>query len=116
MYGGIVSRDDDNARPLLDEHAALFERERVSWTLGRVTRYAGATAIGALVVAAGFIASDPSHPALQKFRGLSKLGAESGAATPAIHRAATRPAAPTPAHHHRLGSLAADAVGRAAHS
>ena len=112
MYGGIVSRDDDNARPLLDEHAALFERERGSWTLGRVTRYAGATAIGALIVAAGFIASDPSHPALQKFRGLSKLGAESGAATPAIHRAATRRAAPTPAHHHRLGSLDADAVGR----
>ena len=112
MYGGIVSRDDDNARPLLDEHAALFERERGSWTLGRVTRYAGATAIGALVVAAGFIASDPSHPALQKFRGLSVLGAESGAAAPAIHRAATRRAAPTPAHHHRLGSPDADAVGR----
>ncbi len=112
MYGGIVSRDDDNARPLLDESAPLFDRERGSWTLGRVTRYAGAAAIGALVVAAGFIAPDPSHPALQKSRGLSKLGAESGAATPAIHRAATRPAAPTPAHHHRIGSPDADAVGR----
>ena len=47
MYGGIVSRDDDNARPLLDESAPLFDRERRSWTLGRVTRYAGAAAIGA---------------------------------------------------------------------
>ena len=50
MYGGIVSADDDTAsRPLLEP---LQNRGRSSWTLGRVTRYAGAASIGALVVAA----------------------------------------------------------------
>ena len=109
MYGGIVSADDDTAsRPLLEP---LQNRGRSSWTLGRVTRYAGAASIGALVVAAGFIGSDPSHPALQKFRGLRpSLGNGRDAAT--TQRAPIRRAAPTPAHHHRLGSLDADTVGR----
>ena len=31
----------------------------------RVTRFAGATAVGALVVAAGFIGTDPLHPAVK---------------------------------------------------
>ena len=103
MYGGIVSADDDTAsRPLLEP---LQNRGRSSWTLGRVTRYAGAASIGALVVAAGFIGTDPSHPAVKKFHGISELGDGIAAKATPTHHAAYRRAAPTPARHHHLGSL-----------
>ena len=60
MYGVAVSSEDDSAaRPLLDERTPLYEGSRGSSSLARVTRFAGAAAIGALVVAAGFIGADP---------------------------------------------------------
>jgi len=78
-----------------------------------VTRFAGAAAIGALVVAAGFIGTDPSHPAVKKFHGISELGDGIAAKATPTHHAAYRRAAPTPARHHHLGSLDnADPVGR----
>ena len=105
-----MSSDDDAARPLLDERTPLYEGSRGASSLARVTRFAGAAAIGALVVAAGFIGADPSSAALQKIRGFSELG-DGRAPAPAAYRRA----APNPAHHHRLGSLykpSADPVGR----
>ena len=111
MYGVAVSSEDDSAaRPLLDERTPLYEGSRGASSLARVTRFAGAAAIGALVVAAGFIGADPSSAALQKIRGFSELG-DGRAPAPAAYRRA----APNPAHHHRLGSLdkpSADPVGR----
>ena len=111
MYGVAVSSEDDSAaRPLLDERTPLYEGSRGSSSLARVTRFAGAAAIGALVVAAGFIGADPSHPALQKIRGVSDLG-EGRTSAPAAYRRA----APIPARNNRLGSTnkpSADPVGR----
>ena len=110
-YGVAVSSEDDSAaRPLLDERTPLYEGSRGSSSLARVTRFAGAAAIGALVVAAGFIGADPSHPALQKIRGISDLG-EGRTSAPAAYRRA----APIPARNNRLGSTnkpSADPVGR----
>ena len=110
MYGGLGASEDGTARPLLDERTPLYEGSRGASSLARVTRFAGAAAIGALVVAAGFIGADPSSAALQKIRGFSELG-DGRAPAPAAYRRA----APNPAHHHRLGSLdkpSADPVGR----
>ena len=73
MYGGLGHRssDDSVVQPLLDEHTPLRTSRGGGWVLHRVTRFAGAAAIGALVVAAGFIGTDPSHPAVKKFHGIS---------------------------------------------
>ena len=115
MYGGLGHRssDDSVVQPLLDEHTPLRTSRGGGGVLHRVTRFAGAAAIGALVVAAGFIGTDPSHPAVKKFHGISELGDGIAAKATPTHHAAYRRAAPTPARHHHLGSLDnADPVGR----
>ena len=63
-----------------------------------MTRFAGAAAIGALVVAAGFIGTDPSHPAVNKFHGISGLGDGIAAKATPTHHAAYRRAVPTGAN------------------
>ena len=85
MYGGLGASEDGTARPLLDERTPLYEGSRGASSLARVTRLAGAAAIGALVVAAGFIGADPSSAALQKIRGFSELG-DGRAPAPAAYR------------------------------